>query len=189
MQTSGKAPRRAELPPHPIGTLRSSADAALMGISLISLCAVGIALVSQHVYDMQPCPWCSLQRLIFLVIALVAPIGLGWRSTGGRRAVALVTFLLGASGVAAALWQHFVSAASTSCSLTTADRILSFTKLDTLLPEVFEPRASCADAAVDLMGVPYEFWSAALFFLIGVAIVRVVMKDLARARSRGADPA
>lgn len=189
MQTSGKAPSRTELPAQFVDLLRPPADAALMGVSLISLCAVGAALVSQHVYDMQPCPWCSLQRLIFLVIAAVAPIGLGWRSAGGRLAVALVTILLSASGVAAALWQHFVSAASSSCSLTTADRILSFTKLDTLLPEVFEPRASCADAAVDLMGVPYEFWSAALFFLIGVAIVRVVMKDLAKARSRGAEPA
>ena len=38
-----------------------------------------------------------------------------------------------------------------------------------MLPDVFEARASCADAAVSLLGVPYEFWSAALFAAIGVA--------------------
>jgi disulfide bond formation protein DsbB len=34
---------------------------------------------------------------------------------------------------------------------------------------VFEARASCADAAVSLFGLPYEFWSAALFAAIGAA--------------------
>ena len=33
-------------------------------IALVSLAAVAAALVSQHVFDMQPCPWCVLQRVI-----------------------------------------------------------------------------------------------------------------------------
>ena len=36
---------------------------------------------------------------------------------------------------------------------------------------MFEARASCADAAVSLLGVPYDFWSGALFALIGVLMV------------------
>jgi disulfide bond formation protein DsbB len=79
--------------------------------------------------------------------------------------------LLALSGVSAALWQHFVAASSSSCNLTLADRILAQLGLDASLPEVFQPRASCADAAVDLLGVPYEFWSLALFLLLGVAAV------------------
>jgi disulfide bond formation protein DsbB len=39
-------------------------------IALACLAAIGAALVSQHVFDMQPCPWCVLQRLIFALIAL-----------------------------------------------------------------------------------------------------------------------
>ena len=38
--------------------------------------ALGAALVSQHVFDMQPCPWCVLQRLIFVALALAALLGL-----------------------------------------------------------------------------------------------------------------
>jgi disulfide bond formation protein DsbB len=34
---------------------------------------------------------------------------------------------------------------------------------------VFQPRATCADAAVDLIGVPYEFWSLALFLAVEAA--------------------
>jgi hypothetical protein len=85
--------------------------------------------------------------------------------------VALLMLLLCGTGIAAALWQHFVAAASSSCNLTLADKVLSATMLDTFLPDVFQPRASCADAAVDLLGVPYEFWSLALYAAIESAVV------------------
>jgi protein dithiol:quinone oxidoreductase len=154
-------------------------NAILLGIALACLGAVGVALVSQHVYDMQPCPWCALQRLIFVAIALVALLGLAWRSAAGRRTVALLMLLLCGTGIAAALWQHFVAAASASCNLTLADRVLSATMLDSLLPEIFQPRASCADAAVDLAGVPYEFWSLGLYAAVESAVVWMLVRGRA----------
>ena len=42
--------------------------------------------------------------------------------------------------------------------------------------EIFQPRASCADAAVKLLGVPYEFWSLALFVLTGVLALRLMRR-------------
>lgn len=140
-----------------------------------SLGAVGAALVTQHVYDMQPCPWCVLQRLIFVLIAALALLGLVWRGHVGTTISAIGMDLLAAAGVAAALWQHLVAASSTSCNLTLADRIVSGTGLDGLLPEVFAARASCADAAVALFGVPYEFWSLATFTMLGALAVLVLL--------------
>jgi protein dithiol:quinone oxidoreductase len=148
---------------------------AFLWIALLSLGAVGAALVSQHVFDMQPCPWCVLQRLIFVVIALVALLGMAWRATAGRVLAALLIDLLAACGVAAALWQHFVAAASESCNLTLADKIVNGLGLDGLAPEVFAARASCAEAAVRLAGVPYAFWSGALFLLLGAAAVSTLV--------------
>ena len=142
----------------------------LLGIAGAALGAVATALVGQHGFDMQPCPWCALQRLIFVGIGLVALLGLAWNGTLlARRAVPLLLLLLCGCGIASALWQHFVAAASASCNLTLADRILSASQLDQLLPEVFQPRASCADAAVDVLGVPFEFWSVAMFAFIEAA--------------------
>ena len=151
---------------------RLSRRAVLVGIAVVSFGAVALALVSQHVFDMQPCPWCALQRLIFVGIGLAALLGLAWNGTLlARRAVPLLLLLLCGCGIASALWQHFVAAASASCNLTLADRILSASQLDQLLPEVFQPRATCADAAVDLIGVPYEFWSLALYVILAVAAI------------------
>ena len=101
----------------------------------------------------------------------------GWavRGVAVRRTLASVALVLALCGIAAALWQHFKAAASASCNLTLADKIVSGTlHLDALLPGVFEARANCADAAVNLLGVPYDFWALALFALMALAAVQVI---------------
>ena len=143
--------------------------------SATSLVAVGVALWTQHALGMEPCAWCVLQRLVFVAIALAALPGLVWRHRAVQALSALLMFGLGVAGVAAALWQHFVAAASSSCNLTLADRIVSGLKLDAWLPELFLPRASCADAAVKLLGVSYEFWSLGLFVLLSVLALRCLL--------------
>ncbi|HEV8692201.1 MAG TPA: disulfide bond formation protein B [Ideonella sp.] len=143
-------------------------------IALASFGAVGAALVSQYQFDMQPCPWCVLQRLIFVIIGAFALLGLVLPSGGVRRVLAAGGLIFTLCGMAAALWQHFVAAQSASCKLTWADRILQALGLFDLAPEVFAPTASCAEAAVNLLGIPYALWSLALFALLGVGCVQVM---------------
>jgi len=137
----------------------------LWGVAVLSFAGVAAAMVSQYQFGMLPCPWCTLQRLIFIVIGLLAAIGALLRPL--RKPMAGLAILLSLSGVAAALWQHFVAAASESCSQTFADKLLMQSGLMGAFPSLFEPMASCADAAVDLLGVPYAFWSLALFVVLG----------------------
>ncbi len=154
--------------------IRFSARLGFGVAALLPLAAVGAALVTQHVFDMQPCPWCVLQRLIFVCISLVAMGGLLLHVPVARRGCAVLMLALAACGTAAALWQHFVAAASASCKLTLADRIVGATGLDGLLPQVFAAYASCADAAAKLLGVPYEFYSLTLFVLLAATAVALL---------------
>jgi disulfide bond formation protein DsbB len=147
--------------------------ALLTSIATVCMAAIGLALVSQHLYDMQPCPWCVLQRAVFAAIFLACLPGMLLSTGWAHRLSGSLSLVLSGAGLAAALWQHFVAAASSSCRLTLAERIVSGLRLDAFAPEVFAPRASCADAAVDLLGVPYEFWSAALFVSVGVVAATV----------------
>jgi protein dithiol:quinone oxidoreductase len=140
-----------------------SARALLLASAFVSLAAVGAALVSQHVFDMQPCPWCVLQRAVFVAIALAALVGASVKQGWVQRTSAGLVALLALCGAAAALWQHFVAAASKGCTMTLGDRIVTGLGLDNLLPQVFAAYASCAEGAVRLAGVPYEFYSLALF--------------------------
>ena len=142
---------------------------------ILPLAAVAAALVTQHAFDMQPCPWCVLQRAEFAAIAVLALPGLLWRSRWVRQLSAAGIGLMALCGVASALWQHFVAASSTSCKATLADEIVRGLGLDELAPQVFAAYASCAEAKARLFGVWYEFYSLALFaalVLLAIALLR-----------------
>jgi disulfide bond formation protein DsbB len=157
------------------GTRRRPATAwSFAFVAIAAFGGVAAALVSQHVYGMDPCAWCVLQRLIFVAIGIVAVLGLVWRRPPGARVAGAILLLLSLAGIASALWQQFVASKSASCNLTLADRIVSGSGLDQLLPGVFEARASCADAAVSLLRVPYALWAAALFALCAIAAIRTL---------------
>jgi disulfide bond formation protein DsbB len=138
---------------------------ALIGLACAA--SVGAALVAQHHFKMEPCPWCILQRMLFLVIAALALVSAATPALV-RRALSCLVVPFAIGGMAAALWQHFVAAKSTSCALTPADRFIVWTGLDVRWPDIFEVRGSCADGAVNVLGVPFEFWSLALFALAGM---------------------
>jgi len=156
-----------------MGLLRRPATLLAL-IALACFGAVGAALISQYRFDMQPCPWCTLQRLIFLIVGSFALLGLLIRSNGVRQVLALGGMLFAMSGMASALWQQFVAAKSDSCNLTLADRIQKALGLFDLAPSVFAPTASCAEAAVNLLGIPYAMWSFALFLLCAIGCLQVM---------------
>jgi disulfide bond formation protein DsbB len=147
----------------------------LTGMTLVPLLAVAAALFTQHAWGMRPCAWCVMQRLIFLSIAAVSLLGLLLPGNSIRRLAGALALLLCIGGIAAALWQHFVAAATNSCDMTFADRVMGWTGLDSRFPEVFAAYASCADAQVNLAGLPYEFWSLSLFALLALAAARVLL--------------
>ncbi|MCI2807565.1 disulfide bond formation protein B [Eoetvoesiella caeni] len=138
-------------------------------IALLCVAAVAVALISQHVFDLRPCAWCVLQRLIYLTIAVVSWLGvLLARLPGIRRLAALVATCLSVSGFIAAWYQYTVAAKLFSCDLTFADRFIVKSGLDAHVPWLFGIFASCMDARVNLLGVEYAIWSLALFGLLAL---------------------
>lgn len=145
----------------------------LLSIAVLCLLAVAFALVAQHAFDTQPCAWCVLQRLIYLVIAIVCLIG----AAGGAmlsRLMAALALVLGLCGVAAAWYQHTVASKLLSCDLTFADRLISHSRLDALIPYVFGIYASCMDAVTLIAGVEFSVWSLILFVLLALLALRAI---------------
>lgn len=157
------------------------AGTLLAAIALTAAAAVGLALVSQHRWDMQPCAWCVLQRLLFLLVGLACAAG-AWvlRSRGPRLGAALLAEAFAAAGLAAALYQHLVASRSDSCVLTLADRIVMALSLHEIAPSMFLATASCAEANLPLLGIPFALWSATAFLLLGVALGLVLLSLLGR---------
>ena len=138
---------------------------ALAGMAVASFAAVGIALIAQHQFGVKPCPWCVLQRAIFLVIGAVSLLGWLVQSKRALRQAALVVVLmLCAAGLTAAVFQHEVASQSATCAMGLADKIVTALGLEELWPSVFMITANCAEAAAyRLVGLPYEVWSGVLF--------------------------
>jgi len=146
---------------------------ALAGIALASFAALAFALIAQHGFGVKPCPWCVLQRGIFILIGTVAAMGWLLGSKGPRKAALLLVALLAFGGIAAAVFQHEVAAQMESCVMTFADRTLTALNLEERLPYVFMVTASCAEAAAyRLLGLSYEIWSGLLY--AGIALLSLL---------------
>jgi protein dithiol:quinone oxidoreductase len=138
--------------------------------------ALGLALLGQYAFEMRPCPWCILQRLIFIVIGVVCLLGAFVGARAARLLLAIVTLVLALLGGAAALWQHGVAAKSSSCNLTLADKVLNALGVEALMPSLFQITANCADSAVRVLGIAFEHWSLALFVLLALGAASVLRK-------------
>lgn len=152
-------------------------------IGLLCFGAVITALVSQYIYDMQPCAWCVFQRLLYLLIGVLALlVSLG--QPGKARLASGLASVLGAAilGVVSAWYQEKVAANTFSCVQTLADQIMTKTGLDAAAPWLFGIYASCMDARVKLLGIEYAWWSMTLFALIGI-MGAYALSTLMRART------
>ena len=154
----------------------------LVIIGVLALGAVGLAAIAQYVFDMQPCPWCVLQRFIYIVVGVLALLGALLSNTPRRIAIGLA--LLGTlCGVASALWQQLAAVNENSCDLSLAERITTGLHLDRLVPQLFIAYASCGDAAVSVLGIPFAVWSCILYATLAVLLAWTLRASMKSARS------
>lgn len=158
----------------------SSRQRLLLLISFLSFASLGIALISQHVYDYPPCAWCVFQRLIYLVIGIVALLGAAGGAVAARIA-GVLTAILAAGGIVAAWYQYTVAAKMLSCDQTFADRFMVSTGLDGAVPWLFGIFATCMDASVEVLGVEYAIWSLMMFAIVLLVSLAAVLRSGNRA--------
>lgn len=162
----------------------SSLDSRLLAVvAVLSIGSVATAVALQHLADMQPCVWCVLQRLVYLLIGASSVLALAMRRGPPRRVATVVATALSVAGLAAALWQQFVASRSQSCALTLADKVIRGLSLDEALPWLFKATAYCDEANVPLLGIPFAIWSAGLFVLLAVLTCVAALSRLSRSDS------
>ena len=174
MEPSGSAPLT-----NPMKILDFTKQHAAALIATLSIGSVAIALVLQHSFGMQPCAWCTVQRLIYLVIGVIALIAAFPLGVLSSRILMGLIVLLSFLGIVAALYQHFVASNSSSCALSFADKLMIKSGLDGGIPWLFQATALCQDANIPLAGVPFAIWSLALFALLGVIAARAAITSKA----------
>jgi disulfide bond formation protein DsbB len=141
----------------------------LTGVALLAIGALATAVTAQYVFDMQPCPWCVLQRFIYIVVAVLALAG-AFLANRPRRIAILLALAAALSGIAAALYQQLHAVNENSCDLSLAERITTALHLDRMLPQLFIAYASCADAAVSVLHVPFAVWSCIMYAILALLL-------------------
>ena len=152
-------------------------SAKLASLSVVCAAAVVFAVFSQQVWDMRPCPWCIIQRMLFILASIIAAIGAVLARTSRptqtfrKQRIAYWPWItigfIAAIGTGSAIYQHLIASNQSSCSISHAQSFVMATGLDEWLPSLFLITGSCADAATaKLLGVPYELASALLFGII-----------------------
>lgn len=149
-----------------------------LAMAAACLFAVAAALFSQHVLGMRPCPWCILQRLLFILIGIVALATAFAPARRLRIALNVATLVLASAGVIAAVYQHEVASKSYSCNLTFADKFISALGIESAWPWMFQVTATCAESSTKLLGVPFEFWSLAMFALLAVVAAGLILRAI-----------
>jgi disulfide bond formation protein DsbB len=150
--------------------------AAGCAVACFGLLAIGEIL--QHGFGMQPCSWCVLQRLVFLLVGIsCAAAALAGRMRWLRTATAGLGGVLSVAGFGAAVYQQTVASKSASCLLTLADRIVMALSLHELAPWMFMPTAPCNEANAPLLGIPFAIWSATAFAGLALASASIAFRS------------
>jgi disulfide bond formation protein DsbB len=138
------------------------------GCALASVFALAVALALQHAFDKQPCAWCVLQRLVFVLTAVVCAAGaLLSRARLAQIVAALLADALATAGGAAALYLQFVASKSDSCGLSLADKVIMSLSLHETVPWMFFADAPCNEGNPLVLGVPFAMWSFTGFVVVG----------------------
>lgn len=148
-----------------------------LALSLAAIFLVAGSLVLTAWLNLHPCHLCIFQRLLFMLLALLAGWAFfvnGWL----QRSVGLVIALLSLTGVAVAAYQSYLQVqppGSISCMAgepSLIERIVEW--LGQLSPELFLATGFCENAELSILGLSLAHWSLLSFSTFLLAAVWAV---------------
>jgi disulfide bond formation protein DsbB len=144
-----------------------------------AIAGVAIALYATHAYGMRPCPLCILQRMLFVVFALVAATGAVWP----RRLPAAAAGLTALAGAGVASWQLYIEAhpLQATCGLGQDEpwwETFAYWA-GKQVPFLFKPTGDCS-AGYKLLGVSFAAWSLMLFLVLLAASAAAFFRSRTR---------
>ncbi len=142
---------------------------ALLGALCLMLVAFAVGL--EVLFDMEPCPLCIFQRLVFVAMGVILLLGV----LAPGRLVAIATALAALGGVAIAarhLWLQSLPPDQVPACGPGLDYLLGVFPLADVIQMVLSGSGECAE--VDrVLGLSIPVWTMAGYVLLGAAAVIV----------------
>ena len=137
------------------------------------LALLGFGLYLEHGLGLEPCPLCIFQRIAFIIVAIIAGIGLlqgfgrvSSRIYGGLMALAALT---GAGIAARQVWLQHLPADKVPACGPGLDYLLDTFPLAQTLKMVLSGSGECAEVQWQFLGFSIAEWSLFCFLLLGAA--------------------
>lgn len=160
--SSGKAGRGASAP------LFTIVFVACLGL-------LSYALVLQHLDGLDPCPWCVVQRLGFIAVALVALVAALHRPGAvGTVIYAIFGGLVAAGGIATAgyhIWFQSDPARAMACAGSPVERFLDASKVGKMIPPLLQYDGLCTSKAWKFLTLSIPEWSLVWFVILLVTFI------------------
>jgi disulfide bond formation protein DsbB len=145
--------------------------------AIFVVCAglLGFALYLQHVKGLDPCPWCVVQRLGFMLVGLIALVGALHRpGMAGTVGYSLAGFAAAAAGAAAGayhVWLQSDPERAAKCVGSPVERILDALQVGRIAPPLLQYDGPCTLKPWSLLGLSIPEWSLAWFVLLAAVFV------------------
>ena len=151
---------------------------AALALGVFGLVAVGMEL--QNLLRLAPCPLCIFQRLLYMVIGVVALLGV--IAPAGRLLWSVLVALLAAGGAAVAGYQTWMQAfphLATECSYSDPNAIERLVDwLGMAWPSMFLATGFCTGRDWEVLGLSMATWSLLMVGgIVGYAALLFVRKD------------
>jgi len=151
---------------------------AALALGVFGLVAVGMEL--QHLLRLAPCPLCIFQRLLYLVIGLVALAGV--LLPGVRLLWSVLIAALASGGVAVAGYQTWMQAfphLANECSYSDPNAIERLVDwLGMQWPSLFLATGFCTSREWEFLGLSMANWSLLVFAgIVGYAALLFLRRD------------
>jgi disulfide bond formation protein DsbB len=146
----------------------------------VFLACIGLlafALYLQHVERLDPCPWCVVQRLGFMLVGLIALVGALHRpATPGTTVYAALGFSASAAGATAGgyhVWLQSDPVRAAKCVGSPVERILDQLEIGRMIPPLLQYDGPCTLKPWSLLGLSIPEWSLAWFVILALGFVAI----------------
>lgn len=149
-------------------------------IFLVCAGLLGYALYLQHWANLDPCPWCIVQRAGFVLVGLIALAGaLHGPGVRGRVVYATGGLLASLAGAAAAAYHVYLQSdpvRAAKCVGSPVERILDQLQIGKLLPALLQYDGPCTLKPWSFLGLSIPEWSAVWFGILALAFAAVLVR-------------
>jgi disulfide bond formation protein DsbB len=148
--------------------------------ALITVICVGLlafAFYLQHGLHLDPCPWCVVQRLVYIAVGLIALVGVLHRpGPTGATAYACLGVVASLAGVAAAGYNVYLQsdpARAAKCVGSPVERILDSLAIGDLVPSYLQYDGPCTLKPWSFLGLSIPEWSFIWFAILVVLFLAI----------------